>query len=131
VLRRFRIRMQRRGNDMVIDNFDELYEKITRAISIVSDTKTLLVITDNPELFVYEGGHRAHFSSIVQVFLTPGNPDNVVRVYIPTLRNPIDLRFDDHFPIPKALNKAITLSGAAKIYVSNENSPLTLHIRGH
>ena len=123
---------------MVIDNFDELYEEITRAISIVSDTKTLLVITDNPELFVYERGHREHedksfasFSSIVQVFLTPGNPDNVVRVYIPTLINPIDLRFDDHFPIPKALNKAIAFSGAAKIYVSNENSPLTLHISGH
>lgn len=112
-------------------NFDELFDAITRAISIVSDTKTLLVITDNPELFVYKGGHRVHFSSIVQVFLTPGNPDNVVRVYIPTLTNPIDLRFDDHFPIPEALNIAIALSGAAKIYVSNENSPLTLHISGH
>ena len=119
-------------------NFDELFDAITRAISIVSDTKTLLVITDNPELFVYERGHRVHednsyasFSSIVQVFLTPDTPDNVVRVYIPTLINPIDLRFDEHFPIPKALNNAIALSSAAKIYVSSENSPLTLHIRGH
>jgi hypothetical protein len=119
-------------------NFDELFDAITRAISIVQDRSALLVITDNPELFVYERGHREHedksfasFSSIVQVFLTPGNPDNVVRVYIPTLINPIDLRFDDHFPIPEALGIAITRSGAAKIYVSNENSPLTLHITGH
>ena len=93
-------------------NFDELFDAITRAISIVSNTKTLLVITDNPELFV-EDKSFVSFSSIVQVFLTPGNPDNVVRVYIPTLINPIDLRFDDHFPIPEALNNAIALSGAA------------------
>ena len=112
-------------------NFDELFDAITRAISIIQGRSALLVITDNPELFVHGDKSFASFSSIVQVFLTPGNPDNVVRVYIPTLKNPIDLRFDDHFPIPEALNKAIALSGAAKIYVSNENSPLTLHISGH
>ena len=112
--------------------FDELFDAITRAISIIQGRSALLVITDNPELFVRGDKSFASFSSIVQVFLTPGgNLDNVVRVYIPTLINPIDLRFDDHFPIPKALNKAIAHSGAATIYVSNENSPLALLISGH